>query len=160
MVDIEELLGEIEMTLKMGKKSMFSDAVTINPEDIYRIVDKIRDNLPDMIREATYVVKNRERQQQEDAQRTQMLVATAEKRANEIMREAQAKAEQLVSGHEVMKRAEHAGVSIRNEAHDYSDTVKREANNRAIMILDEAARILTMQVNRLTAAIKDLQSMK
>lgn len=159
MIDIEELLGDIEMTLKMGKKSLFSDAVTVNPEDIYRIVDKIRDNLPDMIREATYIVKNRERQQHEDSQRAQMMVATAEKRANEIVRDAYAKAEQMVSDHAVIKRAEQTGESIRNEAQDYSDSVRRKANIDALNVLEEAARSLAKQLNTITAIIKDFQSM-
>lgn len=159
MIDIEELLGEIELTLKTGKKSLFSPAVTINPEDIYRTVDKIRDNLPDMIREATYIVKNRERQEQEISRRAQMMVATAEKRANDVLREAYAKAEHMVSVHEVIRRAEHESASVKNEAQDFCAAIKRDARAKAIAVLDEAARTLVKQVNDLTALIKDLQSM-
>lgn len=159
MVDIEELLGEIELTLKTGKKSLFSSAVTINPEDIYRSIDKIRDNLPDMIREATYIVKNRERQEQEAARRAQMMVATAEKRANDVLKDAYAKAEHMVSVHEVIRRAEHESASVKSEAQDYCAAIKREARTQAVAVLDEIARIIAKQHNDLTAIIRDLQSM-
>ena len=69
MEDVEDLLLQLEQELNEGKKSLFGGGVTVDAETIYGIIDRIRAALPEMIREAKYIVQTNEKRRQEETLR-------------------------------------------------------------------------------------------
>lgn len=122
-MDIEDLLIQIEQEIRDGKKAMFGNGVTVNPDIIYSLIDQIRMSIPNIIREARYIVSSAEQRKQEGTARAQNIIAEAQKKADEML-----------TNHEIIKQAEHEAAMIRSQAMDFQKRI-REDTARDINLL-------------------------
>lgn len=135
MADVEDYLLEIEQELHDGRKAIFGSGVTVNGDVILSAVDKIRNALPEVIREARHIVATSEKRRQEDAERAQNMLAVAQKRANE-----------LLSENEIIKQAEREAAAIRAQAMDYRDTMLEGVRNDVGILLADAEGTLSQSL--------------
>jgi|AGTN01.1.fsa_nt_gi hypothetical protein len=132
MEDIEDLLVQIEREINNGKKALFGGGVTIDAEAVFSLVDRIRNSLPDIIREAKYLVASGEKRKADDTARTQSIIMQAQQRANEIL-----------SDHNIIKQAENEAAAIRNQVADYRARVLSEIKADIDTLLTETEKTLT-----------------
>lgn len=132
MDDIEDLLYQIEQEVRSGKKALFGSGVTVNGDVIYSLVDSIRAALPGVLREAKAIVNSSERRLQEESARAQNIVKQAQQRADEIL-----------SDHAIIMTAQREAEAIRAQAIDYvrhlTDDVYIDLSN----MLSDASATLT-----------------
>ncbi len=147
MVDLESLLQQLELTVKTGKKSLFSDAVTIDPAEIYRIVAAIRDNLPDLMREAHTVVSNKDNIIKEEQRKAESIIQNAERKAQEIMVEAKEYALESISQTEIVKQATEQAEAIRRDAIEFATRVKTEAVDNVTSLFSNTAVFLKKELD-------------
>ncbi len=120
-MDILALVDKLEDLVAEGKKVPLSSSVMVNEQKIYDMIDEIRASFPDEIKQARWIVKEK-----------QEMLDESEKEAARIVDDATQQAEDLASQTEVARRAEeHAATTledvrskereIRLGAEDYAD---------------------------------------
>ena len=72
-MDIMALIDKLEDLIATGKKVPLTNSVVVNEKDLYDIIDEVRATLPDELKQARWIVKER-----------QEMVEEAEKEAPEI----------------------------------------------------------------------------
>lgn len=141
MEDLEDVLLEMEQELAEGKKSIFGNGVTVNAEAMYGLIDRIRNSMPDVVREARYIVQNNERFRQEETLRAQNLIATAQQRHD-----------QLVSEHQVAKAAKMRADEIVREAEVYARDARTACCHDLGLLLQKTGKQLEAALNIIRSA--------
>ncbi len=94
-MNVEELLDMLEETLEKGTAVPFAAAKRVVDVDRCRdIVDEVRNNLPDELRDSKKIVADREQ-----------ILKNAQTDADNIIKQAEERARVLVSDKEITKRA-------------------------------------------------------
>ena len=120
-MDALEIIDKIEELLDKGKKVPFTSNIMISENEIYEILDELRNVLPEEFRQARWIVKEREDMIEESKRQSDRIIMEAKERAEmlvneaEILKNAKGQAENLLSIAEAKSR------TIRLEAEDYAD---------------------------------------
>jgi hypothetical protein len=126
-----EILDQIEELLDRSKRIPFSANIVVNGDEIYDLIEELRNVMPEEFKQSRWIVKEREN-----------MIEEAKKQAEKIINNAQDKAEVLVGETDIMKRAtrkseemmstiETRARTIRLEAEDYAD--EKLANLEAVL---------------------------
>jgi len=130
-MDALEMIDKIEELVEKSKKLPFSSNAIINENEIYDLLDELRSVLPEELKQARWIVKEREGMIEEAKRQSSRIVKEAEERARvlvsetEVLKNANRKAEELMSMVEAKAR------TIRLEAEDYAD--EKLANLEAVL---------------------------
>ena len=130
-MDTIELIDKLEEIIGKSRKIPFSSNFIINENEIYEILDELRNVMPEEFKQAKWIVKERENMLEE-----------AKRQAGRILGEAEEKAEEMISQSEIMKNAvkksdeiislsEAKARTLRLGAEDYSD--EKLANLEAVV---------------------------
>ena len=103
------------------------------------ILDQLRFNLPEEIKQANWTVSEQQR-----------LIAEAHGEAGRIVSRANEKAEAIVSEQEVLRRAERQAQQVVRDAQNRADQIVREAESYAL----EQLQNLEAQLNRTLATVR------
>lgn len=131
MEDVEDLLLRIEQEISEGKKPFFGGGVIVDGEAIYALTEKIRAAMPDVVREARYIVQNGERRQQEETFRAQSIIRAAQERAAAIL-----------SDHDIIRQAQAEADSIRAEAKEFSERLRESVLRDIETLLSDTEKSL------------------
>ncbi len=147
--DITFLLERLEEVLGAGSGLPFTRRRLIDDEECLGIVEQIRLTLPQEIRQARRV--NTER----DA-----LLDDAQARAGQILRTAEADAQERIQEHHIARRAEARAQEILAQAERRVAQMRREADEYAYNVLVELEHRLETLVASIRAGILDLDRRK
>ena len=136
MESMERYLIQIEDVLESSKTVPFSGKVAVDKELIYEIIDEIRLNLPNEIKESRKILDNKEKYLKEAEKRSVVAIESANLDAENIIKDAENKALRLTSDHEIYKRALDDAERILEES-------KRDAKNIRINAMDYADEVLS-----------------
>lgn len=115
MKSIEELLGELDAVMDRAKSVPFStDKCIVDSEELNRIVEDIRINLPQEIRQAKAIVAERS-----------TIVAEANKEAQDVLNKAQERARALVNQEAIYKEAKEKAEKLRSAAEEQANEILR-----------------------------------
>lgn len=135
-MNVEELLDLMEETLEEGTSVPF--AATKRVVDVERcrdIIDEVRNNLPDELRDSKKIVADREQ-----------IVRTAQQEADNIIKQAEERARVLVSDQEITKRAQKAAVEIVNAAQNQAKELNSASATYCESILKNSEEVLARSV--------------
>ena len=135
-MNVEELLDLMEETLEEGTAVPF--AATKRVVDVERcrdIIDEVRNNLPDELRDSKKIVSDREQ-----------IVRTDQQEADNIIKQAEERARVLVSDQEITKRAQKAAVEIVNAAQNQAKELNRASATYCESILKNSEEVLARSV--------------
>lgn len=138
-MDIMTLIDKLEDLIATGKKVPLTNSVVVNEKDLYDIIDEIRATLPDELKQARWIVKER-----------QEMIEEAEKEANRIIEEAREKANALAAETEVVKRAEKQAADILDAARAREREIRLGAEDYA----DEMLANLEVNLGKLLTAVQ------
>ncbi|MCG9478802.1 MAG: ATPase [Actinomycetia bacterium] len=130
-MDALEIVDKIEELVEKSKKLPFSSNAIINENEIYDLIDELRSLFPEELKQARWIVKEREGMIEEAKRQSTRIVKEAEERAQvlvgetEVLKNANKKAEEIMSMVEAKAR------TIRLEAEDYAD--EKLANLEAVL---------------------------
>ncbi len=119
--DIHDLLQSLRELVETARSMPLSSSVIVNREEVLELLDETVERLPDELRQARWLLKEREE-----------FLEGARREANEIVNAARSRAEGMVQRTEVVReaqrvarvtidQAEAQGRQIRNQAEDYVD---------------------------------------
>lgn len=126
-----EIIDRIEELLDGSKRIPFSANILVNGDEIYDLIEELRNVMPEEFKQSRWIVREREN-----------MIEEAKKQAEKIIGDAREKADVLVGETEIMKRAtrrseemmstiEARARTIRLEAEDYAD--EKLANLEAVL---------------------------
>lgn len=132
MEDIEMLLLKLEEEIQCGKKALFGNAVSINPENCLKLIAKVKENLPDVIREAHRIINEKEQ-----------IKADASERASKMIAAANAKVEELLAETNIVKKAQEAADTIVAEAREFEENIVSGVKHNLGTLLENSERTLS-----------------
>ena len=138
-MDVLVLIDKLDDLVHNAKAVPLTDQVRIDREEIYDILDQMRATIPEEIKQARWIVKER-----------QEMLAEAKREADRLIAEAREQAVREASQTEIVRLAEKQAQEIENDA-------RRQARDMRLEIEDWADSILsTLEVNldRFLVAVK------
>ncbi len=138
-MDIMALIDRLEDLIATGKKVPLTGSVMVNEQKLYDIIDEIRATFPDELKQARWIVKER-----------QEMLDEAEKEANRILEEARDKANAMAAETEIVKLSEQQAAEILDAAR----TREREIRLGAEDYADEMLANLEVNLGKLLTAVQ------
>ena len=147
-MNVEELLELMEETLEEGTAVPFSPSKRIVDVDRMRdIIDEVRNNLPDEIRDSKKIVADREQ-----------MIKGARAESENIIKQAEERARGLVSDQEITKRAQQRAVEILTAAQQQAKEISRSATTYCETILKNSEEVLARSVSDIKNTRMNLRS--
>ncbi len=140
-MDVLVLIDKLDDLIHNAKRTMLpgSDQVRLDREEVYDILDQMRATIPEEIKQARWIVKER-----------QEMLAEAKREAERIVKEARDKQDQLISQEEVVKQAERSADDIIEDARGREREIRLGAEDYA----DEILNTLEVNLSKFIAAVQ------
>lgn len=132
-VDILYLLDRLEEMVGVSKRVPFSNRVMVEEDEFLDLVEQLRIAIPNEVKQAQRVVKDRER-----------IIAEAQQEALRIVETARTRAEYLVSENGIL-----------NEARQRSEELLRQAEDRKKREMGQIDVYAMEQFNRIEQSLRD-----
>jgi cell division septum initiation protein DivIVA len=129
-MDVLVLIDKLDDLVHNAKSVPMTDQVRVDKEEIYDILDQMRATIPEEIKQARWIVKER-----------QEMLAEAKREAERVVKEARERQARLVSEQEITKQAERAAEDIIEDARSREREIRLGAEDYADEILN------TLEVN-------------
>lgn len=124
-MEIYTLLETLEDLLERSKNLPFSDKVLVDRNEILDLIKEIIEKLPDELKSAKWITKERER-----------ILSEAQKDADDIVKEAEKRIISMIDEHEITKKAYEKKDEIIESANDRYRVMDRETKAYADGILE------------------------
>ena len=138
-MDVLVLIDKLDEIVNNARPMPMTDKVMIDREEIYDILDQMRTTIPEEIKQARWIVKER-----------QEMLSEAKTESDRIVKEAQDQAERLVSEQEVVKMAERNAAQIMEDARAREREIRLGAEDYA----DEVLETLETNLDKFLAAVR------
>jgi vacuolar-type H+-ATPase subunit H len=138
-MDVLVLIDKLDDAIHNARSVPLTDSVMIDREEIYDILDQMRSTIPEEIKQARWIVKER-----------QEMLAEAKAEAERLVAEAQERAENLANEQEVVRLAEKTAQQIVEDAREREREIRLGAEDYA----DEVLGNLEVNLDKFLAAIR------
>jgi vacuolar-type H+-ATPase subunit H len=138
-MDVLVLIDKLDDIIHNARSVPLTDSVMIDREEIYDILDQMRSTIPEEIKQARWIVKER-----------QEMLAEAKREAERILADAQERADRLASETEVVRLAERNAQQIMEEARERERKVRLGAEDYA----DEVLGNLELNLDKFISAVR------
>ena len=119
----------------------------VNEDEMMELIDQVRFNLPDEIKQANWTVSEQQR-----------IITEAHAEAARIMSRANERAEETASEHEILRRAERHASQVIKDAQAKSDQMIREAEGYALEQLKQLEAHLGRTLATVRRGVEALQT--
>jgi cell division septum initiation protein DivIVA len=138
-VDVLVLIDKLDDLIHNAKQIPLTENVRVDREEIYDLLDQMRATIPEEIKQARWIVKER-----------QEMLAEAKREAERIVKEANDEQLRLVSEQEVVKQAENHAEDIVEEARAREREIRLGAEDYA----DDILNTLEVNLEKFLAAVQ------
>ncbi|MCB0872962.1 MAG: ATPase [Actinobacteria bacterium] len=138
-MDVLELIDKLDDLIHNARAVPLTDQVRIDREAIYELLDEMRSTIPEEVKQARWIVKER-----------QEMLAEAKREADRIVGEAREHAQREVSQQEIVRKAEREAEDILEGARQREREVRLGAEDYA----DEVLGTLEVNLGKFMAAVQ------
>jgi len=138
-MDVLVLIDKLDDLVHNARPVPLTDQVRVDREEIYDLLDQMRATIPEEIKQARWIVKER-----------QEMLAEAKRESERIVREAREQQARLVSDEEVTKQAERAADEIVEDARSREREIRLGAEDYA----DEILNTLEINLQKFLSAVQ------
>ena len=138
-MDVLALIDKLDDLVHNARAVPLTDQVRIDREAIYDLLDQMRTTIPEEVKQARWIVKER-----------QEMLAEAKRESDRIVTEAKDKAVRMASEEEVVKQANRDADHIMDDARARERDVRLGAEDYA----DEVLGTLEMNLGKFLSAVK------
>ncbi|MDD4048090.1 MAG: ATPase [Clostridia bacterium] len=138
-MEIMSLLDEFENVVEESSRIPMTGKVIINEDILYNFLDKLRATMPEAIREAEWILREREK-----------MISEAEKEAETIIETGKSKLQRIAGESEIVKIAKNQGDEMVENAKD----VAREIAQGAFTYADEVMAKLQVELEETLKEVK------
>ena len=125
----------------------FSSQVMVDEDEVMDLIDQLRFNLPEEIKQANWTVQEQQR-----------LISEAHAEGARIMAKANERAESSITDHEITRRAERHASQMVRDAQSKSDQIIRDAEAYALEQLQQLEAHLSRTLATVRRGVEALQS--
>ena len=144
---VDEILDRMEYLVHHARHVPFSSQVMVDEDEVMDMIDQLRFNLPDEIKQANWTVQEQQR-----------LISEAHAEVARIMAKTTERAEAAVTDHEVTRRAERQAQQLVRDAQRKSDQIIRDAEAYALEQLQQLEAHLSRTLGTVKRGVEALQS--
>jgi len=119
--ELSELLDELETSVRDAKPIPLSSSVRVDREEVLELIGSIRAVLPEELRAARWMIREREAFIARTNERAKSIVGSAQAKAAEMVSESRILAEAVEEANVLVRNAEGDARRIRLEAEDLAD---------------------------------------
>src|SRR6202007_333796 len=138
-MDVLGLIDKLDDLVHNAKKVPLTDEVRVDREQIHDILDQMRATIPEEIKQARWIVKER-----------QEMLAEAKREAERIVREAREEQVRLIGEEEIVKQAERQAEEIIEDARAREREIRLGAEDYA----DDILNTLEVNLTKFIAAVQ------
>ncbi len=138
-MDIMALIDRIEEAMDGSRSLPLTRSRLVDTEKVYEIIDEVRAQFPDELKQARWIVKER-----------QEMLEEAEKEANRILEEAKSRADSMAAEQEIVRLAEQQAADIMDRARQQEREIRLGAEDYA----DEMLANLEVNLGKLLTAVQ------
>ncbi|NLK01005.1 MAG: ATPase [Clostridia bacterium] len=148
-MEVLKILDEMEDKLEKSPRIPMTGKVVLEIDLLYGFIDKIRSVIPEEIRQAQWVSKERER-----------MLDEAKKEAEGLLSEAQEKTLKIADESQIMKEAHAMAKALVEEAQKKAEEIQRGANEYAFEMLTGLEDVMTKNINVIRKGKSELRNIK
>jgi vacuolar-type H+-ATPase subunit H len=145
-VELSKILVEFEEVIEQNPKIPMTSKIIISDDVLLDFIDRIRANLPEEIKQANWVFKERER-----------ILEEAKQEAEKVVQEAHQYVARMADDSQVVKQAELKAEEIIAKANEVARQIHQGANQYADDILKELQAQLEQNLKNIEAGRLELQ---
>lgn len=123
-MDILHLVDRLEEIVKKSPRLPFSGVRLVNERRVWTLIDQMRISIPDEVRRAQRVNRERDR-----------ILAQAREEAERVVQQARERAAELTAEHPIVKAAEARAATIRERAEREAANLRAEADEYVFNVL-------------------------
>lgn len=123
MMNILSLIEELEQIMDDGGSVPFSKKITINPDEVYEVINDLRESIPQEIKDAQWVNQERERILQEANSQASAIKDKAREEVERSYEDANRKLRELVNQDTITVEARKEAEKIIAEAKETANTI-------------------------------------
>jgi vacuolar-type H+-ATPase subunit H len=138
-MDVLVLIDKLDDIIHNARSVPLTDSVMIDREEMYDILDQMRSTIPEEIKQARWIVKER-----------QEMLAEAKQEAERMLTEAQERADRLASETEVVRLAERNAEQVMEDARERERETRLGAEDYA----DEVLGNLEINLDKFIGAVR------
>jgi F0F1-type ATP synthase membrane subunit b/b' len=138
-VSVEAVLGQVLEILAGAKSMPLSSSIIISREEVTGLLRTALDRLPDELRQARWLLREREE-----------FLAERTREAETLMEEVRAQAERMVQRTEIVRQANSVAQRILDDANDEARTMRHEAED----FCDQKLAGMEIVLDRLTRTVQ------
>src|SRR5262245_51485723 len=138
-MDVLVLIDKLDDVVHNAKPVPLTDQVRVDREEIYDLLDQMRATIPEEIKQARWIVKER-----------QEMLAEAKRESERILKEARDQQARLVSQEEITLQAERAAEELVEDANARAPEIRLGAEDYA----DEILNTLEVNLQKFLAAVQ------
>jgi len=146
-MDILHLIDRLEEAIKESKRLPFGGLRLVDERRVWPMLDQMRISIPDEVRRAERVIREKER-----------TLAQAHEEAERIVALARSEAAQLTADHVVVEAAEEQATAIRKRAEREVESIRVGADDYAFDILCQLEQELKRALTVIENGIRTIQS--
>ncbi|MBA2763980.1 MAG: ATPase [Thermoleophilaceae bacterium] len=137
-MDVLVLIDKLDDLVHNARPVPLTDQVRVDKEEIYDILDQMRATIPEEIKQARWIVKER-----------QEMLAEAKRESERIIKESRDEQARMVSSEEVVKQAERQAEEIVEDARVREREIRLGAEDYA----DDTLNTLEVNLQKFLAAV-------
>jgi vacuolar-type H+-ATPase subunit H len=141
-MDIFARLDKIEDFIANSKRVPLSSSVMVNEAEFYDLLDDIRATLPNELKQARLISKDRERIMAEAQKKEEEMLERAEKRAQDMVQDTEIVKEAELERDHMIDDAQEEARKIIYDAEDVADRIFGELEASLIEVKDSTDEIL------------------
>lgn len=145
-MDLYELFDELEDTVGNASRIPLTGKVIIGEDELMEILEEIRNAVPDELRQAKWVLKERQR-----------IMDEAQEEAGEVVAKSQEYRDQLVAEHEIAAEARQQAEEIVRQAREQSQELQAGASEYADQVLAQLEERLGQLLQQVQMGRQELQ---
>ena len=138
-MDVLVLIDKLDDLVHNAKQVPLTDQVRVDKDEIYDLLDQMRATIPEEIKQARWIVKER-----------QEMLAEAKREAERLISEARERQNQLISEQEITKQAERTAEDIIEDARVREREIRLGAEDYA----DDILNTLEVNLTKFIAAVQ------
>jgi|SRR5215207_10301115 len=146
-MNILYLLDQLEDLLKESSKVPMTSRVLVDEQELLDVIDQIRVSIPDEIKEATRLTRQREQ-----------LLDDAHAEADRLIREADAQIADRMNEHYLVRAAEARAAQIEERARLEADQVRRESEQYAYRVMQRLRDQIAQVSQTVDRGLQELES--
>ncbi|MGP0029730.1 MAG: hypothetical protein ACLPVF_04405 [Acidimicrobiales bacterium] len=141
--DAESFINQVLEVVSTAKSMPLSSSVIVSREEVTALLQSALDRLPDELRQARWLLREREE-----------FLAERTKEADALMEEVRAQAERMVQRTEIVRQANAVAQRILDDANDEARTMRHEAED----FCDQKLAGMEIVLDRLTRTVRSGRS--